>query len=133
MNMSILLSSFGYKASGWELMEMSALKQTNFLVGKNASGKTRTVRALQNVTGFVCMKSVVFGVKSFKTKLAFTNPDDSIWSLTYSFEVLNGEVKSEQLTNNGKTLIKRDATKTIFYGETINPPQEKLVIPGAKG
>ena len=127
MNMSILLSSFGYKASGWELMEMSALKQTNLLVGKNASGKTRTVRALQNVTGFLCMKSVVFGVKSFKTKLAFTNPDDSIWSLTYSFEVLNGEVKSEQLTNNGKTLIKRDATKTIFYGETINPPQEKLV------
>lgn len=127
MIMCIILSSFGYKASGWELTEMSALKQTNLLVGKNASGKTRTVRALQNVTGFLCMKSVVFGVKSFKTKLAFTNPDDSNWSLTYLFEVQNGEVMSEQLTNNEKTLIKRDATKTLFYGETINPPQEKLV------
>ena len=127
MIMCIILSSFGYKASGWELMEMCALKQTNLLVGKNASGKTRTVKALQNVTGFLCMKSVVFGVKSFKTKLAFINPDDSNWSLTYLFEVQNGEVMSEQLTCNEKTLIKRGATKTLFYGETINPPQEKLV------
>ena len=125
--MCIVLSSFGYKASGWELTEISALRQTNLLVGKNASGKTRTVRALQNVTGFMCMRSVLFGVKSFRTKLAFTNPDNPIWSLSYSFEVINGEVKSELLTNNGKTLIKRDATKTLFYGETINPPQEKLV------
>ena len=62
MIMCIILSSFGYKASGWELTEMSALKQTNLLVGKNASGKTRTVRALQNVAGFLCMKSVVFGL-----------------------------------------------------------------------
>ena len=37
----------------WELKEFEALASTCLLVGKNASGKTRTLRALQYVIRFL--------------------------------------------------------------------------------
>lgn len=122
----MFLSSFSYKASGWELKEISALKQTNLLVGKNASGKTRTIRAIQSVTAFMCMKSTVFADRSFKTKLTFINSDDQNWTLTYSFEIQDGNVVQEDLKVCGIPYIKRDITNTLFNGETIKPPKEKL-------
>ena len=124
----MLLSSFSYKTNGWELTEMSALKPTNLLVGKNASGKTRTIKALQNVTNFLQMKSIVFGESEFKTKLTFINPNIEGWKLVYSFEIAGGKVVSEQLAVNGRMLIKRDVAKAVFMGQTINPPMEKLVV-----
>ena len=84
----MLLLSFSYKTSGWELVNLDALKLTNLLVGKNASGKTRTIKALQNVTSFLCMKSVIFGDKKFKTKLEFAKEDDGEWRMIYTFEVV---------------------------------------------
>ncbi len=67
----MLLSSFSYKTSGWELTEINALKQTNLLVGKNAAGKTRTIRGLQYVTAFLCMKPELLAPKSFKNEIDF--------------------------------------------------------------
>ena len=107
---------------------MTALKPTNLLVGKNASGKTRTIRAMQNVTNFLQMKSIVLGETSFKTKLTFVKPQQDGWCLVYLFEVVNGKVLSEQLTVNGRILIKRDSEKAVFMGQTINPPTERLVV-----
>ena len=107
---------------------MSELKPTNLLVGKNASGKTRTIKALQNVTNFLQMKSIVFGESEFKTKLTFINPNIEGWKLVYSFEIAGGKVVSEQLAVNGRMLIKRDVAKTVFMGQTINPPMDKLVV-----
>ena len=124
----MLLSSFSYKTVGWELAEMNALKPTNLLVGKNSSGKTRTIRALQNVTNFLQMKPIVFGDAEFKTKLTFINPKIEGWKLVYSFEFASGKVVSEQLSINGKMLIKRDLKKALFMEQTINPPVERLVV-----
>lgn len=123
-----MLSSFSYKTSGWELTEMSALKLTNLLVGKNAAGKTRTIRALQNVTSYMKMEPFLFHEGNFKAKMQFTNPEDASWRLTYQFEIEKGYVKAEQLTVCGKTLIKRDARKTLFKEDVINPPKDKLVV-----
>ena len=122
------LSSFSYKAPGWELVEMNALNTTNLLVGKNASGKTRTIRALQNVTNMLQMKPIVLGESDFKTKLTFCDPEVSGWKMSYSFESSNGQVKAEQLIVNSKTVVKRDRGKAVFMGESINPPSGKLVV-----
>lgn len=124
----MLLASFSYKTSGWELTEMNALELTNLLVGKNAAGKTRTIRALQNVTSYMRMESFLFHEGVFKAKMQFTNPEDASWGLTYQFEIGKGNVKAEQLTVCGKTLIKRDAQKTLLNGDVINPPKDKLVV-----
>jgi len=124
----MILSSFSYKTTGWELTEMNALKLTNLLVGKNASGKTRTIRALQNVTNFLQMKSIFWSETSFKTKMTFIDSLIEGWKMFYSFEISNGKVTAEQMTVNGNVLIKRDAVRTMFLGETINPPTDKLVV-----
>ncbi|MBR1558481.1 MAG: ATP-binding protein [Prevotella sp.] len=124
----MILSSFSYKTFGWELTEISALELTNLLVGKNATGKTRTIRALKNVTSYMRMESFLFQDWNFKTKMQLANPDDANWALTYLFEIEKGEVRTEQLIVCGKTLIKRDAQKTLLNGDVINPPKDKLVV-----
>ena len=123
----MILSSFSYKTNGWELTELNAIKATNLLVGKNASGKTRTIRALQNVTNFLQMKPIVFEGAEFKTKLTFEDAQNPGWKMVYAFEIAKGKVVSEQLTVNGKSQIKRSAEKTVFMDKLINPPSEKLV------
>lgn len=124
----MILSSFYYKTNGWELAEMNAIQATNLLVGKNASGKTRTIRALQNVTNFLQMKPIMFEAAEFKTKLTFEDAQDRDWNMVYAFEIAKGKVISEQLTINGDVLIKRSVEKTVFMGDSINPPMEKLVV-----
>lgn len=122
------LSSFSYKSNGWELTEMNAIQTTNLLVGKNASGKTRTIRALQNVTNFMQMKPVAFDIAEFRTRMVFEDAQNGDWKMVYAFEIAKGRVVSEQLIVNGKTLIKRSAEKTVFVNDSINPPAEKLVV-----
>lgn len=124
----MILSSFSYKNSGWELTEMNALELTNLLVGKNAAGKTRTIRALQNVTSYMRMESFLFQEGAFKAKMQFTNPEDASWGMTYLFEIEKGDVKAEQLIVCGKTLIKRKIQNTLLKGDVINPPKDKLVV-----
>lgn len=124
----MLLSAFSYKTTGWELLGMNALKPTSLLVGKNASGKTRTISALQNVTNFLRMKNSPFGDAEFKTKLIFIDPQVPDWEMIYSFETHGGKIVSELLKANGKTFIKRDSENAVFMGQTINPPVDKLVV-----
>lgn len=126
--MDMLLSSFNYKTSGWELSEINALKQTNLLVGKNAAGKTRTIRALQYVMSFLRLKPELLAPKSFKTKLTFIDPEKNGWDLTYTFKIDNNIVIDEQLAVCGKTLLKRNRENTLLNGETINPPADKLTV-----
>jgi len=124
----MILSSFSYKTTGWELVEMNALNLTNLLVGKNASGKTRTIKALQNVTSFLYFQPANFGGYSFKTKLSFADPNNKDWIMTYSFEIIDGKVKTENLLVCGKAILKRDSSKSVLRDVIIYPPKEKLII-----
>lgn len=124
----MLLSSFSYKTSGWELVEMSSLHLTNLLVGKNASGKTRTIKALQSVTSYLQTAPMVPSAVSFKTRLSFVEPGDEAWVLSYEFDVANGKVQKEVLSVCGNMLVKRDQNRALFNGEIINPPNDKLTV-----
>lgn len=125
----MILSSFRYKTSDWELVDITALKQTNLLVGKNASGKTRTINALRSVTSFMQMKHIgSIKENNFRTTLSFSNPEDAEWSMDYTFEIADKKVLFEQLTVCGIVLLKRDATTGILKGESIEPPVDKLTV-----
>ena len=122
------LTSFGYKNDGWDLTEIGNLQPTNLLVGKNASGKTRTIRALQNVTAFMKGRMVPFADKSFRTRLAFIDSVREGWTMVYTFEIADGKVKHERLVSGGKTILSRESGKAKLYGDVINPPADKLAV-----
>lgn len=107
---------------------MNALSLTNLLVGKNASGKTRAINALQNVAGFLRSTSVAFGSPNLRTTLEFADPKAEGWRMEYSFEIAERKVIYEHLAVNGKTLVNRKSDKAVVYNEIINPPFEKLVV-----
>ncbi len=126
----MILSSFTYKTPEWSLSKINPLKPTNLLVGKNASGKTRTINALKNVTSFLQMKSRdLFLEDDFAAKLTFTKPDGETWHMTYSFAIADKEIIFEKLTVCDVDLLQRNTTSstTILKGESINPPKDKLV------
>lgn len=122
------LNSFSYKEPGWQLVELAPLNSANLLVAKNATGKSRSVRAIQNVTSFLQMKETVMGARTFESELIFHSKDSKEWELKYMFKINNGVVEKEILTIGGKELIKRTKTSARYQGTKINPPSEKLVV-----
>lgn len=108
---------------------MTALKKTNLIVGRNASGKTRTINALENVTSFMQLKnSRTIKDSNFRTTLSFANPEDEEWDMVYTFEIDNKKVIYEQFTVCGKVMVERDAKNGVLMGEAINPPVDKLTV-----
>lgn len=126
----MLLNSFKYKTSGWNLSDITALKQTNLIVGNNASGKTRSINALKDVASFMLMKSVdAFKSRNFRTTLTFTDSGaGENWQMEYSFEIIDGKIVYELLKVCGVTLLKRNAGGTVLKGESINPPVDRLTV-----
>lgn len=124
----MILLSFGYKEQGWELSELNPLKPVNLLVAKNATGKTKTIRALQNVTSLLQMKETFMGISSFEADLLFVDPEKPEWKLFYSFKVDSGEVEKEVLKVNDTSLINRTKEIAEYRSTKINPPSEKLVV-----
>jgi len=108
---------------------MTALKQANLLVGKNASGKTRVINALKSVASFMQMNNVgAFKDNDFQTTLSFSNPADEKWSMVYSFEIADNKVLNEKLTVSGTNILKRDGKSCVLKGESIHPPVDKLTV-----
>ena len=124
----MILSSFGYKEQGWELTELSHLQSVNLLVARNATGKTRTIRALQNVTSFLQMKQTFMNIHSFEATLKFVEMEKPDWNMDYSFKINEGVVEKEELIVNGAVLIKRTKAIAKYENQRINPPSEKLVV-----
>ena len=124
----MILSSFAYKEQGWELTELSHLQSVNLLVARNATGKTRTIRALQNVTSFLQMKQTFMNIRSFEATLKFGKVENPNWKMDYSFKINEGVVEKEELIVNGAVLIKRTKAIARYENKRINPPSEKLVV-----
>lgn len=124
----MILSAFGFKENGWELLELSPLQSVNLLVAKNASGKTRTIKALRRVTNFIQTSGPSKRKLSFEANLEFKDENLLDWRMSYSFRVKGGVVEKEELIVNKDTLIKRTASVAMYKSTKINPPSDKLVI-----
>lgn len=122
------LSAFRYKESNWELVDLSPLSSENLVVGRNSTGKTRTIHAIQNVASFLQMKDLLLGARDFSAEMSFSDKDHSDWSLQYSFKVKGGLVEKESLIVCSKILIKRTKTKTLYENTEVNPPSDKLIV-----
>lgn len=120
----MILTSFKYREKDWELSEIVPLGIVNLLVGRNATGKTRTIKAIYDVTSFLQMKGVAVP-KSFESSLSFKYADSG---LTYSFKIDDGVVVKENLIVNGEIIIKRSKSSAKYRVETINPPDDKLIV-----
>lgn len=123
----MILKSFTFKTKDWQLKGLDNLALTNLLVGVNASGKTRTIRSLISVVSFLQSKPYLFQVSGFKTNLEFENEEEDFHKMIYSFEIENGNVKSESLKVDNSILIKRTVGKALLKGEPIDPPENKLI------
>lgn len=122
------LLSFSFKGQGWELSKLAPLGIVNLLVGRNATGKTRTIKALQNVVTFMQMKKMLMGSNDFSTELEFIEPLKGNLSIKYAFQVRDGIIEKESLIVNGEVFINRTNSSTFYRGNAINPPVDKLVV-----
>lgn len=124
----MILYSFKYKEFGWKLAEIAPMRLVNLLVARNATGKTRTVRAIQNVTSFLQMKESMTNQRCFETDLVFSLLDTLGGTMNYGFKVNNGIIEREYLSVNGVVLIKRTKLNARYQATKINPPSDKLVV-----
>lgn len=120
------LIQFTYRGDDWRLALPVNLQEVNLLVGKNAVGKSKTVRALGNVLLYLMQLSERISVSDiFRCKLLFEDKDGFI---SYEFQLSKSNVVYESLTANGETWLYRNESETHLCGEPINPPSNKLTL-----
>lgn len=125
----MILTAFSYRDSdGWTLERLCPLSDVNLLVGRNATGKTRTIEAIQDVTSFMQMKTLLRGNQCFSVEMEYDMKDDANTQMTYAFKVENGKIESERLTVGNRLLINRTGELTLYEDNVINPPIDKLVV-----
>ena len=125
---SMLLKSFDFKESGWTLSGLSPLGKSNLLVGRNSTGKTRTLNALRKTIAFMRNDLSFPGVNDFAAEFVFTDPQNDAGEMKYVFQLKEGKVVKESLVVDGKYIIKRTKSEAMLFGAKINPPAEKLVV-----
>ncbi|RLT80500.1 AAA family ATPase [Bacteroides acidifaciens] len=119
------LTQFTYRGKDWRLASPINLQEVNLLVGKNAVGKSRTIRALGNVLLFLMQLSERNTLDIFRSELLFEDENDLI---SYEFRLKGADVVYESLKVNGETLLSRNENGTVLCGESINPPVSKLTL-----
>lgn len=124
----MLLVSFKYKTPDWEMTGIHNLQLTNLMVGVNASGKSRTIRALIAAVSFMLSKYYSFQSQVFSVELDFISDTESFGHILYSFSVNNGVVIRETLTVDDKILIKRNRQRALLKDKRVNPPEDKLIV-----
>lgn len=125
----MLLSSFSYKESKWELTNLTLASSSCLIVGRNSTGKTRTIHALQNVVSFMQMKQILLGgSSSFSAEMVFSDVVDYHFKMVYAFVVKDGMIEKESLLVNDVVLIKRTAKTAKYKLDIINPPADKLIV-----
>ena len=119
----MILTEFSYReSSGWQLEKLT-LHHQNLIVGMNSVGKSRTLEALGNVIRFIKNDSEL-AKKDFSCVLRLSNSHQ----IEYAFELSDGLIKSESLLIDGQSKIVRNASTAEMYGESVNPPANKLLI-----
>lgn len=119
------LTQFTYRGKDWRLASPINLQEVNLLVGKNAVGKSRTIRALGNVLLYLMQLSERNTLDIFRSELLFEDENDLI---SYEFRLKGADVVYESLKVNGETLLSRNENGTVLCGESINPPVSKLTL-----
>src|SRR6266404_607030 len=111
----------------WEIKDL-ILGKLNLLVGKNATGKTRTVNV---ISGLAEMITAQAPLTNGEFNIEFITEADK--TLIYELKQVNGKVVYEKILLDGKEMLDRNEAKTkivsTINGESeIEPPADKLVL-----
>ncbi len=120
----MILKSFKFASSGWSLDKLT-LGQTNLIVGKNSTGKTRSLDSLLTVKRILDQTLEINDLKPLDSELILSHNGDEI---KFAFATSGKQIVREVLNINGKDIISRDGAHAEINGETVNPPADKLMI-----
>lgn len=115
------------KANFWEIKDL-ILGNLNLIVGKNATGKSRTVNLIASFASLITEKMISNGEWNIEFKM------DNGSSFHYELLLEGGFVKKEIIFLDGRKLLNRTLDKTEIFSNTekkfitINPPSDKLVL-----
>lgn len=127
----MILSNFFYDDYVWKTDTLTFNKQ-NLVVGKNAVGKSKLLKALSIVARIVSNKYPLYPDEPFR--VAFTMFDDPGISFYYRFEWNGEKVMGEMLTTINleadriETVLERDEEHATLSGDVFNPPSDTLAI-----
>jgi energy-coupling factor transporter ATP-binding protein EcfA2 len=121
---------FSGTASNWILKDL-VLEKINLLVGKNATGKTRTINVISKLINIVADKKISC-ISSMYCSVEFTDNHDSY---NYTINIENDKVLEEKLCINKKVMLERNdnGKGKIWYSKAnesmeLQVPSNKLVI-----
>lgn len=109
----------------WELKDLS-LGDINLIVGKNATGKSRTLNIISHLASIISGTPLLPG-QTYYYKIVF----DSEYETTYELDVSNGQILTEKLIVSGHDKIIKEPTDktTRVYFETIRGFLESQFTP----
>lgn len=122
------LVQFEYVDRGWSLFPIR-FQPVNLLVGKNAVGKSKLIKGLSNAVQYI-LQTADNNNAPFGVSFDFLSGDEHFY---YQFAYVDGKVSTEKLlretqSDSVEILLERDKEGTFLHGESINPPDDKLVL-----
>lgn len=119
----MILKRFRYQESSWKL-ENCEFNDLNAIVGKNAVGKTKTLKALAVSIKFLRNELPSDYICHFKCELTLIEEKEYI----YSFSVTDGNIEEESLTVDEEKIIDRKNGRSLLRKQPISPPQTSLIL-----
>lgn len=127
----MLLKKFSYRDYNWEIQELS-LQTVNLFVGKNATGKSRTLYHIDLLVKILTQKRDITWGGQWIVEFETNSNDILKYELTTK---ASGEVSLEKLYKNNVLKLERHrSSECKIFSETINgwekftPPTNQLAI-----
>lgn len=120
----MILKSFKYSSGEWSLEGLD-LTESNLIVGKNSSGKSKFLLALESVMAVLSQKRAVSSLDDFDAEILLQDTNDFI---SYNVSYARGKVVGEYLLLNGNPVISRDSLMASINGDKAYPPADKLLM-----
>ena len=118
----------GIETNPWEIKNLN-LSNFNLIVGKNTTGKTRTINVIKNLANYITLIPNLY-LKHGEWQLEFEKEDNSVYK--YDLYLNKGKVLREIISIDKKVMLQREKgeTKIRVRGkmETVSPPGDKLVL-----
>lgn len=116
----MVLKKFAYEeypndpAKNWELLEFS-LHQINLIVGKNSSGKSRTLNVIDGLSILILNPTLTYITGYYSAQ--FVDDQSNIYTLVIQYE--EGKIRKEYLTVNSEVKIDRDDKSGKIFNSQI--------------
>jgi AAA15 family ATPase/GTPase len=133
------IKSFSYNNEDWTLQEID-LQKVNLLVGKNGTGKSKTISHLDSLVNFIAKWELYITNLDTRWEISWVNDNDTTFSYTLQIHFdensdNNVFIFEELLMQNDDILIQRNEDGSCqIYSETnklfdiYNPPSNKLAL-----